>query len=136
MVPPFISRTLRAAQGRVERRGLPAGAARQYLEHRVRGNLFAIFAIVVVISIGTAGYMLIEDWSFNDSFFMTITTLSTVGYTIVHPLSPAGEYFTSALIVAGVGVAFTASHILRKALSKESFERFEVCALCRKRSIS
>ena len=52
---------------------------------------------------GTAGYMIIEGWSAWDAFYMTIISLTTVGYREVHPLSRAGEAFTSVLLVGGVG---------------------------------
>jgi voltage-gated potassium channel len=45
----------------------------------------------------------IEDWDFLDSIYMTVITLSTIGYGEVNPVSPAGRIFTLALIVMGVG---------------------------------
>lgn len=71
-----------------------------------RRLLQIIFALVVVIAIGVVGYRLIEGWSLLDSLFMTITTISTVGYKEVHELSQAGQIFTIILIVTGVGVLF------------------------------
>jgi voltage-gated potassium channel len=53
---------------------------------------------------GSLGYVWIEGWSFADALFMTVTTLATVGYGEVHPLSPGGRAFTMGLIAAGVGV--------------------------------
>ncbi len=67
-----------------------------------------ITALVVIIVIGTVGYLLIEGWSFLDSLFMTITTITTVGYDEVHPLSDGGRIFSSFLIVGGVGGALYA----------------------------
>jgi voltage-gated potassium channel len=52
---------------------------------------------------GIAGYMLVEHWNLLDAFYMTIITISTVGYLEVHSLSRAGELFTASLIVVGVG---------------------------------
>src|SRR5277367_3924453 len=53
---------------------------------------------------GTIGYMLIEHWNWLDSLFMTVTTLTTVGYGEVHPLSPPGRIYTIVFILAGVGL--------------------------------
>lgn len=63
-------------------------------------------ALLLVIIAGTIGYRLIEGWSLPDSLFMTITTITTVGYAEVHPLSRAGQIFTIFLILGGVGTAF------------------------------
>lgn len=56
-----------------------------------------------VISAGIAGYMLLEDWRFIDSFYMVVITLSTVGYMEVQPLSDAGRLMTAGIILGGVG---------------------------------
>ena len=55
--------------------------------------------------IGAIGYMLIEHWSVLDAFYMSVITISTVGFGEVKPLSPAGRLFTIGLIVTGVGSA-------------------------------
>jgi len=55
--------------------------------------------------VGAAGYMLIEHWSVLDAFYMSVITISTVGYGEVKPLSPAGRLFTIGLIITGVGSA-------------------------------
>ena len=68
----------------------------------VRFRLAAIL-LGVVILFGVSGYVLINGWSLLDSFYMVIITISTVGYTEVHPQGQAGRLFTSGLIVVGVG---------------------------------
>lgn len=59
---------------------------------------------LAVLAIGTLGYMIIEGWSFSDAAFMTVITLSTVGYGVVGILSDNGRFFTVILILVGVGV--------------------------------
>jgi voltage-gated potassium channel len=56
--------------------------------------------------VGTVGYVAIEGWTWEDAAFMVVTTVSTVGYGEVHPLSHAGRLFTIALILVGVGCLF------------------------------
>jgi voltage-gated potassium channel len=64
--------------------------------------LAAVLLSLMVLA-GTAGYMIIEGWSAWDAFYMTIISLTTVGYREVHPLSRMGEAFTTVLLVGGVG---------------------------------
>jgi voltage-gated potassium channel len=68
-----------------------------------RNLIFAGLLFAGLIAAGTAGYTMIEQWKVVDSFYMTIITLSTVGFGEVRPLSPLGKVFTSILIVLGVG---------------------------------
>ena len=64
----------------------------------------SLLALAVLVGMATAGYMLIEGWSFLDAAYMTVVTFTTVGYEEVHPLSSTGRVFTMFLMVAGVGV--------------------------------
>lgn len=82
-----------------------------------------IVAFLFTLLIGTLGYWAIEGWSLIDSFFMTVITITTVGYReIGGDLSTVGKLFTVVLIFAGFGVAalalsrFTAS-VLRGELN-------------------
>jgi voltage-gated potassium channel len=61
--------------------------------------------LISVLVVGTVGYMLIEGWPFLDALFMTIITMSTIGYGEVNVLSPVGRIFTIGLIVIGVIIA-------------------------------
>lgn len=55
---------------------------------------------------GTIGYMVIEGWPLTDALYMTVITLSTVGYGEVQGLSPTGRIFTIILIIMGVSFVF------------------------------
>lgn len=61
--------------------------------------------LLFIFCIGTTGYVFLEGWTLRESAYMVVVTLFTVGYKEVHPLSPAGEFFTMAIIVTGVGTA-------------------------------
>ena len=63
----------------------------------------ALLVLGSLIGGGALGFRLIEGWSFTESVYMAIITLSTVGFGEVHALSDAGRWFTIALIVVGVG---------------------------------
>jgi voltage-gated potassium channel len=78
--------------------------------------------IVMIISGGTLGYVFLEGWDLFDSFYMTIITLTTVGFGEVHPLSRVGRMFTVALIVGGVGTVFYALSTAAKFMLEGEFE--------------
>ena len=60
---------------------------------------------MLLVAIGTTGYILIADMSFIDALYMSVITISTVGFEEVKPLGPGGRIFTMFLIVTGVGTA-------------------------------
>jgi voltage-gated potassium channel len=64
---------------------------------------YGVAIVFTVLAGGTLGYMLIEGWNFFDALYMTITTVTTVGFGEVHPLSQSGRTFTMLLIAGGVG---------------------------------
>lgn len=64
----------------------------------------AFTTLFVVLIIGSSGYMVIEDWGFLDSLYMTVITITTVGYGEVRSLSDLGRVFSIILIIFGVGI--------------------------------
>lgn len=68
----------------------------------------ALGALLVVILIGTLGYSLIEGWNILDSLYMSVITISTVGFQEVHQLSSTGRVFTIFFIIFGVGTTLYA----------------------------
>ncbi|HTA68124.1 MAG TPA: NAD-binding protein [Bryobacteraceae bacterium] len=76
---------------------------------RFRNRLILIgFALVAILTGGTLGFILIEGYPPFDAFYMTMITVSTVGYAEVHPLSHAGRVFNSFLIFFGVTIMLLA----------------------------
>ena len=83
----------------IERRAAVRDSARQVIE--------AIAVLSLITVLGTVGYLLIEDeYDLLDAVYMTVTTLSTVGFNEVGELSTTGRWFTVALIVGGIGAVF------------------------------
>ena len=68
-----------------------------------KAPVLAVILLSTIVLTGTVGYMLIEGWSAWDSLYMTVISLTTVGYREVHPMSRAGEAFTMFVLVGGVG---------------------------------
>ncbi|MBU0728412.1 MAG: potassium channel protein [Proteobacteria bacterium] len=59
--------------------------------------------LLLILLFGTYGYMFLEGCSFSDGLYMTMITITTVGYGEVVHLTPVGKYFTMLLILIGVG---------------------------------
>jgi voltage-gated potassium channel len=79
------------------------------MDHPFRKLLPSITILITVALIGILGYIYIEGWSFLEAIYMVITTLYSVGFQEVRPLSPVGKVFTMFLIVVGVGSAIYAA---------------------------
>jgi len=77
---------------------------------------YALLIFGTVVLVGTIGYTFFEDWTPIESLYMTVITLTTVGFGEVHPLSSAGKVFTMLLVLGGVGTAtytvFAATELL------------------------
>jgi voltage-gated potassium channel len=73
--------------------------------------------LLLVLLYGTLGYTVVEHWDPLDSFFMTVITLSTVGYGEVHRLSTPGKIFTVTLIVVGIGTMLYALGVFAEMLT-------------------
>lgn len=81
-------------------------------------------AIVLVALLGMAGFHFIEGWPWFDGLYMVVTTLTTIGYQEVHPLSQAGRVFNVGIIVAGVSLVFLAIGALTQALLEFELQSF------------
>ncbi|SRR5258708_5540307 len=74
---------------------------------RLRRRMYLLSVVLVVVFAGgTLGFVLIEGWPVFDGFYMTLTTLTTIGYGETHPLSPHGRVFNVGLIVVGFTTLF------------------------------
>lgn len=65
---------------------------------------YAVLLLILLMTFGIFGFILIEDFNLLDSVYMTIITVSTVGFGEVQPLSSSGKMFTSILILLSLGV--------------------------------
>ena len=79
----------------MKKKRLPPG-----LRNAIRGTAI----LVLILIVGTLGYMLIEGWNFFEAFYMTVITITTVGYGEVRTVSEPGRLFTVAIIFLGMGV--------------------------------
>jgi voltage-gated potassium channel len=86
----------------------------KFLEVSNRTIRTAIVLLLLLVSSGTLFYWGYEQYPLIDAFFMTIFTISTVGFGVIHPLSDAGKLFTSGLIMFSLGsLAWVGSNLAR-----------------------
>ena len=96
------------------------------LSGRLRGfqvprlAVFWVVIVLAVIAVGTAGYMLTDGWSFGDSLYMTVITLTTVGFREVHDQDAVGRVWTMVMSVAGVAIIFGTVGVAAEAVIAEA----------------
>ncbi|MFA5112346.1 MAG: potassium channel protein [Desulfobaccales bacterium] len=61
-------------------------------------------SLAALLVVGSLGFVWLQGWNFFDALYMTVTTLTTVGYGEIHPLNRIGRIYNMALILAGMGV--------------------------------
>ena len=88
------------------------------------GLLPPLVLLASVVAAGTVGYITIEGWNAWDAFYMTVTTVATVGYREVNPLSRAGQVFTVFLVFGGVGTALYASSAITAVLLEGGWRQY------------
>lgn len=92
--------------------------------------LFLALAVTAAIGLGTAGFMLIEGFSFLEAIYMATMTVTTIGYGEVRPLSQAGRVFNTLYMLVGSGTLLVGTGIITATI----FE-FQLEELFRKRRI-
>jgi hypothetical protein len=66
-----------------------------------------LYLVSIVIGSGTVFYRAVEDWSWVDSVYFTVITLTTVGYGDLSPSTPGSKIFTVIYILIGIGLLVT-----------------------------
>ncbi|WP_396633722.1 potassium channel family protein [Maribacter sp. R86514] len=83
----------------------------------------ALTLMLMVLAFGVLGYRFVADYSWVDAFYMTIITVTTVGFSEVRPMGPEGKIFTIILIITSVFiVGFAISIVTDYLLSRNSVE--------------
>lgn len=84
-----------------------------------------LIALSVPLVAGIAGYMILEDWTLLEATYMTVVTMTTVGFSEVRPLSSGGRIFTIFLMVGGVGVMlYILTNVVQTIVQEEVFRSF------------
>jgi len=82
-----------------------------------------LYLVSVVISGGAVFYRFVEDWSWVDSVYFTVITLTTVGYGDLNPTTAASKLFTVVLILVGLGVIVAFAERIAKLAAADVAER-------------
>ena len=83
----------------------------------------ALALLVMVLLFGVFGYRFLSDYTWIDAFYMTIITVTTVGFSEVRPLDAEAKIFTVVLIVTSVFIfAFAISVITEYILSRNALQ--------------
>ena len=85
----------------------------QSFYNRIKITLVFLISVIVI---GVSGFMVIEGYNFVDALYMTIITVSTVGFKEVQELSPSGRIFTIFLIITSFGTFAYAISVLSQSL--------------------
>jgi voltage-gated potassium channel len=92
---------------------------------RLKRRLIRIaLAIVLTLTIGTVGFVVIAGYPPFDAFYMSLITITTVGYTELHPLSRNGRIFNSLLVLFGVSVMFYAIGVMTQTIIEMQLGEF------------
>ena len=93
------------------------------LASRINKTLFLVFTIILL---GIAGYMILSDYSFVDALYMTVITITTVGFGEVQPFTPEEKIFTVFLILTSITVfGYAVSTFSEYLVSGKLFEQFK-----------
>ncbi len=88
----------------------------------IEGKKKLLFSVTLLLVVGTMGYMVIEGWSWLDSLYMVIITITTIGYGEVGgPMSSVGRIFTMGLIMVGVIAGSYAVSTIVESLTSQQF---------------
>jgi voltage-gated potassium channel len=94
------------------------------MEKLKRRLLYLAAAIALVLAMGTAGFILIAGYPPFDAFYMTLTTIATVGYREIHELNTAGRIFNSFVIIFGVSTMFFGIGLMTQTIVELEFSEF------------
>lgn len=79
-----------------------------------------ILIVAVAVGAGTIGFMALEGWPLDDALYMTVITLTTVGFREVRALDAAGRLWTMLTAIAGVGIIFGSIGIVAESILSET----------------
>lgn len=82
-----------------------------------------LLLLVVILSSGTLFYHDIEGWSWLDSLYFSVVTITTVGYGDLSPHTPIGKVFTMIYLFVGIGILFAFVNLIARNAIEENKDR-------------
>ncbi len=93
-----IKKEVKIAEREIEKEVKKAGKRKYYL--------LWLIVVVIILGLGMIFYHFNENWSWLDSLYFSVTTLTTVGYGDLFPTTTASKIFTIFYIFIGLGIVF------------------------------
>lgn len=93
-------------------------------ENPLRRFRLSALLVLAALAYGTSGYVLIEGWGVLDAFYMSLTTIATVGFGEIYPLSQWGRLFTATLILGGTGTILYTFGVFAESIAEGRFGAF------------
>ena len=81
-----------------------------FLKDKEYRNLLS--TTMIILALGTVSYHYLENWSWIDSLYFSVITLTTIGYGDLHPVTDGGKIFTIFYIMVGLGVILSFIHTI------------------------
>ncbi len=100
-LPFFVGLLLLAIFGYLLKRAVSTVLSSVY-QSRI---LYSLILLLLTAVAGTVGYRVLEGWAWMDGLYMTIITMTTVGYGETHELTAIGRTFTMILVITSIGIA-------------------------------
>lgn len=82
------------------------GSLRAWIPFPTRAILTWLAVVAAAVVVGSLGYVALEGWLFGDALYMTVITMTTVGFQEVHKLDDSGRIWTMVVAVGGVAIIF------------------------------
>ncbi|MCB0328341.1 MAG: potassium channel protein [Bdellovibrionales bacterium] len=102
----------------------------RWITERTRGFYLAAYLLFALLVVGTLGFELIEGWTLLQSFYMTVITISTVGYGEVLPMSEEGRIFAAFFIIMAMSITVYAFGVIgQTALEGELFKHRRIAKM-------
>jgi len=90
---------------------------------QVKNIQITFLLVVVTLLLGTIVFHNIENWTFLDSLYFSVITLTTIGFGDISPVTPLGKLFTIFYVFLGIGIVLTLVNLIAKREVENQIEK-------------